>query len=283
MEVRRWKFDVRCSLPDERARGGELELAADGGVGGVGVGPFGVGGELEPHAAGGGLLDEGVAVEAGAGGLADGAGLAGLGGLVGLEGLFEFGAFGLGDLGEFVGGGLVVDRLGPAFEQGATVVDLVADAVGGEEVGVFEEVFLAGAGLEEADDGDQGLLGVVFLLGGLDLAAGGDDGFRALAAGLFAEGEHGVDAGLGDIVLAGLLALVEGDERDEVFGLEGGAADFLGLGERGELGGVQRQGAGSGLGGLLRIGGWDGGFRHGGRLMIDDCGFRMGRRPESVK
>lgn len=27
--------------------------------------PFGVGGELEPHAAGGGLFDEGVAVEAG--------------------------------------------------------------------------------------------------------------------------------------------------------------------------------------------------------------------------
>ena len=28
-----------------------MELAADGGVGGVGVGPFGIGGELEPHAA----------------------------------------------------------------------------------------------------------------------------------------------------------------------------------------------------------------------------------------
>ena len=33
---------------DERPGGGELELAADGGVGGVGVRPFGIGGELEP-------------------------------------------------------------------------------------------------------------------------------------------------------------------------------------------------------------------------------------------
>ena len=49
-------FDWR--LADEGAVGGELELAADGGVGGVGVEPFGIGGELQPHAALGGLLDE---------------------------------------------------------------------------------------------------------------------------------------------------------------------------------------------------------------------------------
>lgn len=53
---------------DEGPVGRELELAADGGVVGVGVGPLGVGGELDPHAAFGGLLDEGVAVDAEAGG-----------------------------------------------------------------------------------------------------------------------------------------------------------------------------------------------------------------------
>lgn len=82
-----------------------MELAADGVVGGVGVGPFGVGGELEPEAAGGGLFDEGVAVDAGAGGAADGTGLVGLSAFVGGEGVLEFGAFGLVDFGEFVGGG----------------------------------------------------------------------------------------------------------------------------------------------------------------------------------
>lgn len=64
-----------------------MEHAADGEVGGVGVGPFGVGGELDGHAAGGGLLDEGVAVDADAAGFADGAALAGLEVLVGLEGV----------------------------------------------------------------------------------------------------------------------------------------------------------------------------------------------------
>lgn len=39
------------------------------------MGPFGIGGELEPHAALGGLLDKGIPVEAGA----DGSRLAGLG------------------------------------------------------------------------------------------------------------------------------------------------------------------------------------------------------------
>lgn len=42
------------------------------------------------------------------------------------------GRAGFGDFGEFVGGGFVVDRLAPAFEQGAAVVDLEADAVSGE-------------------------------------------------------------------------------------------------------------------------------------------------------
>lgn len=55
----------------------------------------------------------------------------------GLQGGFKGGAFGFGDFGEFVGGGFVVDRLAPAFEQGAAVVDLEADAVFSEGVRVF--------------------------------------------------------------------------------------------------------------------------------------------------
>lgn len=128
---------------DDQAGGGELELAADGGVGRVGVGPFGIGGELQPQAALGGLLDEGVAVDAGAAGLADGSGLAGLGIFIGLEG--------------------------------------------------------------------------------------------------------GLEGGFGNVVLAGFLAVFEGEECEQVIRFEGGAADFLGLGEGGELGLVQERGGGAGF------------------------------------
>jgi hypothetical protein len=248
---------------DEGAGGGELELAADGVVGGLGVGPLGVGGELEPHAAGGGLGDEGVAVHAGSGGAADGSGLLGLDAFVEIEGGLEFGAFGLGDFGEFVVGGFVVDGLGPAFEDGTAVIDLLADAVFGEGGGVFEEVFLAGAGLEEADDGDEGGFGFSFLGSALLFPDGGGNGGGAFSAGIIAEGHHGLDAGLGDVVFAGFLAIVEGDEGEEVVRPEGGAADFLGLGERGELACIQwRRGGAGNLD--FRRGGCGGGVTHGG-------------------
>jgi hypothetical protein len=45
-------------LPHERSIRGCLELHADGVVVGVGVGPFGVGGELEFHAFGDGRFDQ---------------------------------------------------------------------------------------------------------------------------------------------------------------------------------------------------------------------------------
>lgn len=224
-----------------------MELAADGGVGGVGVGPFGIGGELEPHAALGGLLDECIAVEADAAGLADGSGLAGLGVFVGFEGGFEGGAFGFGDFGEFVGGGFVVTGLAPAFEQGAAVGDLESYAVFGEGGGVFGEMLLAGAGLELADEGDEGFFSL-FLLGCASFfLAGGADGIGALTAGGFTECKHGVDFVFSNVVLAGFLAVFEGDEFAQVIRLEGGAADFLGLGEGGELGLVERRGAGAGF------------------------------------
>ena len=234
-----------------------MELAADGGVGGVGVGPFGIGGELEPHAALGGLLDEGVAVDAGAAGLADGTGLAGLGVFVGLQGGFEGGAFGFGDFGEFVGGDLVVNGLTPAFELGAAAGDLEADAVFGEGVRVLGEMLLAGARLALADQGDEGFFGNFLVGGALLIAAGGAHGGGALAAGGLAEGEHGGDGGFGNVVLAGFLAVFEGDECEQVIRFEGDAADFLGLGEGGELGLVQERGGGAGFGGSR--GRWGGG------------------------
>lgn len=101
------------------------------------MGPLGIGGELEPHAALGGLLDERVAVDARAACFADGSALAGLRVFVGFQGGLEGGAFGFGDFGEFVGGGLVVDRLAPAFELGAAVGDFEADAVFGEGIRGF--------------------------------------------------------------------------------------------------------------------------------------------------
>ena len=222
-----------------------MELAADGGVGGVGVGPFGIGGELEPQAALGGLLDEGVAVDAGAAGLADGSCLAGLGGLVGLQGGFEGAAFGFGDFGEFVGGGFVVDRLAPAFEHGAAVGDLEADAVFGEGGRVFGEMLLPGAGLELADEGDESFFGHFLFVGALFLVAGGADGGGAFAAGGLAKREHCFDGGFGNVVVAGHLSGFEGDQFVQVIRLEGGAADFFGLGERGELGLVEWRGSGA--------------------------------------
>lgn len=81
-----------------------MELHADGVVGGVGVGPLGVGGELDFHASGDGLVEQGVAAGAELAGGALTAGLAGLRGLVGGERVSEFLAFGGVDFAEFVGG-----------------------------------------------------------------------------------------------------------------------------------------------------------------------------------
>ena len=168
--------------------------------------PFGIGGELQPLAAGGGLLDEGVAVEAGAAGIADGASLLGLGFFVGIKGGFEFGAFGLGDFGELVGGGFCVDGLCPAFEDGAAVGDFEADAVFGEDFGVFGEVLLAGAGLESANVGEEGFLSFFFFCGALFFGTGGNDGAGTFAAGGFAEGKDGTDGDFGYVIVAGFFA-----------------------------------------------------------------------------
>ncbi|MDQ6654330.1 MAG: hypothetical protein M3Y80_00765, partial [Verrucomicrobiota bacterium] len=57
------------------------------------------------------------------------------------------------DVREGVGAGFIVDGLGPGFEAGAAVEHVAADAVIGEGVRAFPEVFLPGFGLDEADVG----------------------------------------------------------------------------------------------------------------------------------
>ena len=79
------------------------------------------------------------------------------------------------------------------------------------------------------------------------LEAGGAHGGGPFAAGGLAKSEHGFDGGFRNVVLAGFLAVFEGDEFEQVIRLEGGAADFLGLGEGGELGLVEWRGGGAGF------------------------------------
>lgn len=96
-------------------------------------------------------------------------------------------------------------------------------------------MLLAGARLELTNQGDDGFFGIFLVVGALLLEAGGADGGGTFATGGLAKGEHGGDGGFGYIVLAGILAFFEGDECEQVIYFEGGTADFLGLGEGGEL------------------------------------------------
>ena len=254
--------DAHRISPNERSIRGQLELHADGVVAGGGVGPFGVGGELDFHALGDGRFEQVVAAAPQLAGGALASALVGLRSFIGVERVEQLLAFGGGDFGEFIGGGFLVNGEGVLLQDGAADGDVFADAVVLQDAGVFGVMLQAGTSLDEVDDFLQLILGVDFLLGEEHFFSGGADGFAAVVPHGVAVGQGGGDFRFGDVVFVGFLAgFGLGDELREVGGNESDAADFLSFGERGELGLVQRRRGGAGF--RCRSGRWSWGVGHG--------------------